>query len=213
MAIYYFFDESGNLDFSDRGSRYYLFGLVSTRDPTPMTVALTELRYRLLGDGLELECFHAAEDTHAVRSQVFDVLDAVGDFSVDLLIADKRRVDTDLREPFAFYSRLAQVLLDTVLRRDSEPDERLVIVTNRIPVHRHLKATEKAFRQAIRSATEGRSFSIVHHASSAHPLLQVADYCTWAVQRKWHRGDGRSYARIAPRIRSVIEVPGGEEGG
>jgi hypothetical protein len=25
------------------------------------------------------------------------------------------------------------------------------------------------------------------------PCLQVADYCTWAIQRKWERGDERSH--------------------
>ena len=32
------------------------------------------------------------------------------------------------------------------------------------------------------------------------PLLQLADYCTWAIQRKWERNDARSYDIIKDHI-------------
>jgi hypothetical protein len=36
------------------------------------------------------------------------------------------------------------------------------------------------------------SFRILHHASRADVNLQVADYCAWALYRKWERDDLRS---------------------
>jgi len=30
--------------------------------------------------------------------------------------------------------------------------------------------------------------------------LQIADYCTWAIQRKWERTDAKSYNIIKDRI-------------
>ncbi len=36
--------------------------------------------------------------------------------------------------------------------------------------------------------------------SGADPCLQVADYCAWAIQRKWEKGDARSYDLIKDRI-------------
>lgn len=212
MATYFFFDESGNLDFSPNGSRYYFFGVLTTRDPAPLTVALTSLRYELLADGLELENFHAAEDTQAVRTRVFERIMQVGGFEFDVLVADKRRFHPALHDAFEFYSCLANALLDAVLRRHAAGDERLVVITDRLPLQRHRKAAEKAFKSAIRNTLAERPFSIVHHASSAHALLQVVDYCTWAVQRKWHRGDCRAYERIAGTIRSVYEACGDEWG-
>jgi hypothetical protein len=38
------------------------------------------------------------------------------------------------------------------------------------------------------------------------PCLQVADYCTWAIQRKWERGDARSHALIASKINTEFDV-------
>jgi hypothetical protein len=34
------------------------------------------------------------------------------------------------------------------------------------------------------------------------PCLQIADYCTWAVQRKHERGDPRSHVLIQDKIRT-----------
>ncbi|HEX8695402.1 MAG TPA: DUF3800 domain-containing protein [Longimicrobium sp.] len=208
-----FFDESGNLDFSPNGSRYYLFGVLSTADPAPLTVALTELRYQMLGEGLELECFHAAEDTQAVRSRVFARITEVGGFELDVLVADKRRMRAELHDPLEFYSCLAPALLDAVLRRHADGGERLVVVTDRLPLQRHRNAAEKSIKSAIRNTLGARPFSVVHHTSAAHALLQVVDYCTWAVQRKWHRGDGRSYELIRPWIRGEYEALGEIGGG
>ena len=35
----------------------------------------------------------------------------------------------------------------------------------------------------------------------ADPCLQIADYCTWAIQRKWEQGDSRSYNVIAHLVK------------
>ncbi len=36
--------------------------------------------------------------------------------------------------------------------------------------------------------------------SATDPCLQLTDYCTWAIQRKWEKGDSRSYDMIKNRI-------------
>lgn len=201
MAVYLFFDESGNLDFSENGSRWFCFGALTLRDPGPLSAALTRLRYGLLEQGLELEHFHAAEDRQAVRNQVFSALAAVGGFEVDVLVAEKCLTPAVLRDPFEFYRHLAHVLMDSVLDRFRDVDEPIVIITDSLPVQRERKALEKAFRTALRESLKGRPFSIVHHNSATHAGLQAVDYCTWAVQRRL-RGDARPYELIRQWIRS-----------
>lgn len=46
----------------------------------------------------------------------------------------------------------------------------------------------------------GCSFSVDFRPAIADPCLQVADYCAWAIQRKWERDDKRSYALIEDRV-------------
>jgi hypothetical protein len=207
VAVYLFFDESGNLDFSPNGSRYFCFGVLTLRDPGPLTVALTRLRYSLLAEGLELEYFHAAEDRQAVRDRVFDTLAEVGGFALDLLIADKREIHPLLRNPFEFYCRHGYAIMEAALTHVRHLDEHIVVVTDTLPIQRERKALEKAFRSALRKYLGSQSFSVLHHGSAAHAGLQAVDYCTWAVQRKL-RGDPRSYERIRPWIQSEWQARG-----
>jgi hypothetical protein len=207
VAVYLFFDESGNLDFSPNGSRHFCFGVLTLRDPGPLTAALTRLRYSLIEQGLELECFHATEDRQAVRNQVFEALAEVGGFEVDLLLADKRTMHPALRDPFEFYCRHGHVIMEAALDRVRHLDDTIVVITDTVPLQRERKAVAKAFRTAIRRSLGDRHFNIVHHASAAHAGLQAVDYCTWAFQRKL-RGDSRAYERIQEWIRSEWEASG-----
>lgn len=207
VAVYLFFDESGNLDFSTNGSRWFCFGALTLRDPGPLTAALTRVRYGFLEEGLELQCFHAAEDRQVVRNQVFDALAGLGGFDFDVLVAEKCRTPAELRDPFEFYARLGYVLVDSVLDRFRQLDEPVVVITDSLPLQRDRKALAKAFRTAIRDVRGERPFSILHHVSSAHAGLQAVDYCTWAVHRRL-RGDERPYRKIQGWIRSEWEAFG-----
>jgi hypothetical protein len=51
----------------------------------------------------------------------------------------------------------------------------------------------------------GTSFRLLHHASRADVNLQVADYCAWALYRKWERGDERSLRAIADAGLDCVE--------
>jgi hypothetical protein len=43
-------------------------------------------------------------------------------------------------------------------------------------------------------------WKIDFRSAASDGCLQVADYCAWAIQRKWERGDTRSYDLIKDRI-------------
>lgn len=206
MAVYLFFDESGNLDFGPKGTRYFCVGTLATRDPATLERALGALRYALLAEGVELEAFHATEDRQAVRDRVFAALTTVGGFDVDALVVDKAAVPEDLRPEARFYPECAERLLAPVFARhfgaDAAPGERVVVITDRLPLKRTKQAVEKAFKLFIRRRLGARPFSVLHHTSAAHAGLQAADYALWAVYRKWQGGDARSHALIAPFLRS-----------
>uniref|UniRef100_UPI0025F88BFB DUF3800 domain-containing protein n=1 Tax=Sphingomonas sp. TaxID=28214 RepID=UPI0025F88BFB len=45
-----------------------------------------------------------------------------------------------------------------------------------------------------------KKWAVDFRPCQADPCLQVADYCAWAIQRKWELNDTRSYNLIARRI-------------
>lgn len=206
MTVYLFFDESGDFNFSAHGSRYYFFGALTTRDPVPLSHPMNELRYRLYAGGLELEYFHAAEDRQAIRDQVFEILTRVGGFEYDVVAIEKRKVDPVLHDERRFYPRFANDLLRYVFDRYADPNQRIVVITDRLPVKKTKQAVEKAFKLYIANNLGARPYSILHHSSAAHPCLQAADYCTWAIQRRWRDGDSRSYDLIKTFVRTEIDI-------
>lgn len=206
MAVFLFFDESGNFDFSVGGTPYLVFGVLTTRSPGPLLRPLSDLRYELLASGVEIEAFHATEDKQAVRNRVFEIIKAARDVAFDALVIEKRKVDPKLYEPSRFYPEFAHTLLKDVLARYRDPQERIVIVTDRLPVSSTRNAVEKAFKTYIRQNFEGRVFSILHHASSSHACLQAADYCTWAVYKKWRDSEVRPYNEMKHLIKGELDV-------
>ena len=133
---------------------------------------------------------------------MFAALTAVGGFEVDALVVDKAGVPAELRDEARFYPECAERLLAPVFARYRDPAERVVVVTDRLPLKRTKHAVEKAFKRFIRRRLGSRPFSVLHHASAAHAGMQAADYALWAVHRKWQGGDARSHVLVAPFLRS-----------
>ncbi len=75
-----------------------------------------------------------------------------------------------------------------------------MIFTDTIPVNKRRDAAEKAIKVACRTELETIPFEIFHHPEESNNWIQVADYCTWAVARKWERKDTRTYLQILPRL-------------
>ncbi len=72
-------DESGDLRFSPRASRFYVFAVTWTYDPQPLAEALNKLRFELLGQGHDIPGFHATNDREWHRKSVLTALTAFPD--------------------------------------------------------------------------------------------------------------------------------------
>ena len=81
------------------------------------------------------------------------------------------------------------------------------ISSSTIPVNKKRKAAEKAVRTALHSVLPpGMKYHILHHQSRSHFGLQVADYCCWAIFRKWQTGENVWYDHIKPAVRNELEL-------
>jgi len=81
------------------------------------------------------------------------------------------------------------------------------VITDRIPVAKKRQAVEKAVKMTLTDMLpSGASYRLLHHDSKSNFDLQIADYCNWAIYRKWDRKDDRSYQRIKPAISSEFEI-------
>lgn len=85
--------------------------------------------------------------------------------------------------------------------------EKVIVITDTIPVNKKRRAIERAARTALHSMLPPEmNYHILHHQSRSHYGLQVADYCCWAIFRKWQTGEKTWYDRIKPAVRSELEL-------
>lgn len=207
--LYIFLDEAGDFDFSVNGSRYFLLGSVSRERPFGDYNDFINLKYELVEHGMNIEYYHASEDTQSVRDKVFEIIaHSLAGMRIDSLIVEKRKTNPELHEATKFYSRMLGSLLRYILERYALSQYSEVLVfTDRIPVSGKRSAVEKAVKTTLsRMLPKSGRYRLLHHDSKSNFQLQIADYCNWAIFRKWSRSDLRSYNLIKPAIRSEFDI-------
>jgi len=209
-CLYIFLDEGGNFDFSPSGTKTFTITAISMTRPFTFCEAFTSLKYDLIEEGLELEYFHAAEDRQNIRDKVFDIIARyLPDIRIDTVIVDKRKTVPLLRDVDKFYPKMLGYLLRYVFTPENLARYPAVIVTtDALPVKKKRKAVEKAVKIVLSEVMKpiGKFYRLLHHDSKSAYGLQIADYCNWAIGRKWERGDCRSYEIIKSRIKSEFDI-------
>jgi hypothetical protein len=207
--LYIFLDEAGNLDFSPTGTKFFLLGALTKERPFHAYKELTELKYDLAELGLDLEYFHAAEDNQATRNRVFDIVRSnLGGVRLDALVVEKCKTGPAMRAEEQFYPRMLGYLLRYILGQHDLPLYKEVIVfTDTLPVQKRRAALEKAVKTTLAAELPATArYRLLHHASKSNLDLQIADYCTWAIYRKWNAGDTRSYQHIQSAVTSEFDI-------
>ena len=207
--LYIFLDEAGNLDFSRNGTRYFVLAGVAKERPFHAYKELTELKYNLVERGMGLEYFHAAEDNQTTRNQVFDIIEKnLADVAVDSIIVEKQKVAAALHADEHFYPKVLGTLLREILKQYPLAEFAEVIVfTDSLPVLRKRGAVEKGVKMTLAAMLPATvRYRVLHHASKSNLDLQIADYCTWAIYRKWNSQDVRSFRRVQAAVRREWDV-------
>ena len=209
QSLYIFLDEGGNLDFSTNGTKYFTVSAITKTRPFSLDQALLSLKYDLMEEGLPLDRFHASEDKQAVRNRVFAAISKhLSEFRIDSLIVEKRKTQLQLQEQAKFYSAMLGYLLRHVFKEaHGEQYQQIIVQTDTLPVKKKREAFEKAIKTTLASMLpDTATYRVLHHESRSSIGLQAADYCNWAIYKKWTDGDERSYALIKAGIKSEFDI-------
>jgi len=228
-TLFIFIDESGNFDFSPTGTKYYILTCVSTLSPLSERLSFLNLRYGLLADGFDRALFHACEDEQIVRNKIFDLINKLNDFEIDCVITQKNKTNFSLyrsidiipkpKGGFIFkdkkveeklYKQISETLLQYVIRRyisyrKKIQIEKVVIVFGAIFNHNKQEFIKKHLKSYFKDKFEKVPY-IYFHPAAADTNCQIADYCGWAIFRKWEVNDLRSYKLIEDKIRSEFPI-------
>jgi len=208
-CVYLFLDEGGNFDFSPGGTPFFTLTCVTARRPFALHNALDELKHEHLELGLPLLSFHCADDNKQTRSRVFEcIAQHLDDLRIDSLVVEKCKTGPSLRAPERFYPKMLGYLLQYVVKgQPAAGADHVIVITDKIPIQKKQKAVEKAVRQTLAEMLpSGVQYTLHHHPSCSHYGLQVADYCNWAVLRKWQRGETHYYGKVRTALRSEFDI-------
>jgi hypothetical protein len=155
--------------------------------------------------------FHATDDPAEVRERMFKFIKTV-DCSVEIVVGRKipslfaRKHNGKESE---FYADLLSHLVKTTLKQD----QKLVLnISERGPSTKNANL-ELALQKAVDrfgkkwDMAEIRSQVVFNvQTPRTEPLLNVADYLCWAVQRVFERGEMRHYEFVREKVALVVDL-------
>lgn len=206
--MYVFGDEAGNFDFRvGRGAtKYFVVGSVTMPDCSAGE-ALLDLRREMAWQGVALEStFHATEDSQIVRDEVFRLLETL-DFRVDATILEKRKTQPHVQKSSEYFYKLAWFMhFKYVAPHIVRPRDELLVIAASIGTKKRQKGVRLGIADVVNQCAPVSRWEVGFWPANSDPCLQIADYCTWAIQRKWEKGDERSYKLIEPKIVSEYDI-------
>ena len=209
-----FADEAGDFAFVRRPnvSRYFILCTV-TMHSYDIGHQLLDLRHDLAwrGNTAMGDYFHACNDNQCVRDEVFRLIrDA--EFRVDATILEKSKALPRTRSsPAQFYRYAWYYHFRSVGRAVVGSNDELLLTVARLGSGGAHNRFAHAVNQVVQQVTTRNSWGTYFCPSMADPCLQVVDYCTWAIQRKWERNDLRSYELIQDKVVREYELWRGGE--
>jgi Protein of unknown function (DUF3800) len=199
---YIFADESGDLTFA-RGpniSSHFIVCTV-TMESFEVASALLDLQRQLAWDGKPLkDYFHCTTDKQEIRDAVFETI-APFKFKVQATIMEKSKSQPHVRASKHLFFKYGWLYhFRHAFARHIKSDDELLITTASIGTKKGQGVFTDAVNDVIQQHIPREQWRTFFCLSSAEPCLQVADYCSWAIQRKWERGETRAFDLIKSRI-------------
>ena len=208
--LYVFVDESGNYDFSKKGTKHWVLTSLITTNITQGLAELYELKHRIIDQGIDIEMFHAAEDRQAVRDLVFPIVAKMDDARIDAVVVDKRKAAPSIQPLKRFYPMMVESLLKYPFDErgiDAARFSKVFIFLDRAAARANEReALKKAVKEYVGKHLETTPYVICMHSSASHHYLQLVDYACWAIYVKWERGETRPYKTIKHLIKSEFEI-------
>jgi hypothetical protein len=203
-----FADEAGCFTFKKRegASKYFMLCTLTTDD---CSVASNLLHIRPLltaNNEPDRDKLHATSDLQATRDEVFALL-ARHEFRVDATLLEKSKAQPQTRgtEP-TFYQYAWYYHFKHVAPRIMKGADKLLITAAAVGTKKTKAAFKQALNNALQQTVSREKWEVSFIDSAKDPLLWAADYCAWAIQRRWEMADIRSYELIKPKIKSEFDL-------
>ena len=210
---YVFADEAGcfvfkrrHPDRKDGPSDYFILTTVSAPEWGISDDLLAIRRSLALKGESDRDKLHATSDLQEVRNEVFATI-AKQPLRIDSTILEKSKAQPQTRETEErFYQTAWYFHLKHVAPLIAKHCDKMLITAAALGQKRTRAAFKAGVNNAVQQILPREKWEIAFHESNKDPLLWVADYCSWAIQKKWEHGDLRSYDLIKGKIKTEYDL-------
>ncbi|WP_431837537.1 DUF3800 domain-containing protein [Cellulomonas sp. Y8] len=195
-TLYVFLDESGNLDFSGRGTDHFVVSAVYTTDPCRSASVMQALKYELLANGSTDLDFHATNNTRGTRLRVSGAITSLGaTIAVHTLWIDKHLAHPSQHDDVTIMSFFGKAMGRWIGKAVSGDHTQVVMVFDSVLTGKKQGAFKAAVKPALKQL--GIPFRVAFHPVKSDLNGQIADYFSWAWLRHVESGDPSGVEALA----------------
>lgn len=166
-----------------------------------MAAGLVKLRRQMIWDKMAVgDYFHATTDAQEIRDEVFNVILA-HNVKIQATICEKAKaIPSTTTSKARFYKYPWFYTLKHGIAPYVNAGDELLVTAASIGSKKERMTFCSELDDVVTQTIKVARWAVDFRPSHCDPCLQVADYCAWAIQRKWERGDTRSYNLIKHMI-------------
>jgi hypothetical protein len=143
--------------------------------------------------------FHATTDAQAVRDRVYAEI-LKHEFRFQATICEKSKAQPQVTANKArFYKYPWYYHFKHGIAPHLSKGSSLVVTAASIGTKKERATYTNALKDVVNQSATDIPWVVDFRPAMADNLLQVADYCAWAVQRRWEMGDSKSLNLIKDR--------------
>ena len=200
--LYIFLDESGDLGFSTRSSRWFVITVVLTSNHRRIEKCVKKVHKGLKKKYKRVKELHAYHSDAITKRRILRLLSEVDDLQIFCIVLNKRKVYIDLRRQKNYlYNYTANILLDRIYNRKIvKNDNKVLIYIDQRETNKFLKKNFEDYLSNNLIQRGNSNFEIKIKASHTEKCLQAVDFISWAIFRKYERGDYEYYNIVESKI-------------
>lgn len=203
--LYVYVDESGDLGFTEKSSRYYVIATAEVHNPLIADRIIKRVRKKLKKKEKNIPEFKFSGSSEKIRNLIFkEILDTEMKFST--IVLEKKMVYDYLRnKKQVLHNYLTGFLVESLSYYEDENDFR-IIVDKFIMQKERRDEFDNYLRLRMSNRSRTKNLEVFHENSEQHAGLQIADFIAGAVFQKYERQIEKYYNVIRPKIRLELRM-------
>lgn len=199
---YIFLDESGDLGFSERSSRWFIFTIALIDNHRKLERVIKKARNSLKKKHKNIGELHAYHSDTLTRKRVLSGLAEIDGLKVLCVVLNKEKVYIDLQNQKNYlYNYTANILLNRLHTKKIIPiDEPVYLYIDRKDTNKNIRENFERYLSKSLQEQHNGIIDIKLRASHEVKSLQAVDFLSWAIFRKYERNDYESYELIKDLI-------------